>query len=44
MFTETWGHRGDRYRQLGRAAAPISVSTLASTLVVHRDTVRRALD
>jgi len=44
MFTETWGHRGDRYRQFGRAAAPISVSTLASTLGVHRDTVRRALD
>lgn len=44
MFTETWGHRGDRYRQFGRAAAPISVSALASTLGVHPDTVRRALD
>lgn len=44
MYTETWAHRGDRYRQFGRAAAPISVSTLASTLGLHPDTVRRALD
>jgi len=43
MFTETWGHRGDRYRQFGRAAAPISVSALASTLGVDPKTVRRAL-
>jgi|BarGraNGADG00312_1021997.scaffolds.fasta_scaffold52152_3 Helix-turn-helix domain len=43
MFTETWGHRGDRYRQFGRAAAPISVSKLARTLGVDPKTVRRAL-
>jgi hypothetical protein len=43
MFTETWGHRGDRFRQFGRAAAPISVSKLARTLEVDPKTVRRAL-
>src|SRR5665647_2912756 len=44
MFTETWGHRGDRYRQFGRAAAPISGSKLARTLGVDQKTVGRALD
>jgi hypothetical protein len=43
IATETWGHTGEKWREYGRATAPVSAPFLAQKMHVHESTARRWL-